>query len=172
MAGNKHRYTRLQALSLLLALVVASPPGQATELKVVSPTEFRAALLAERGSVLVLNFWASWCSPCLKEIPELLRLERDYASCGVRVLGITLDEPTDYAAVVKPLLAQRFAGFRTLARDSASMDAFASVVDGAWNELMPTSYVLDRDGVVIERIQGGKSYEEFAALVRPLARCP
>ena len=158
-------------LALLLALAATAQAARADTPQVVSPEAFRAALAAERGAVLVLNFWASWCSPCLKEIPELVRLERDYARCGVRLLGISMDEPADRARVVQPLLAKHFPAFRTLARDSSSMDSFASIVDGAWNELMPTSYVLDREGRVVERIQGGKSYAEFEALVKPLARC-
>ncbi len=168
----KHAERSHALLALLLALAAPALCAHADSPEVVSPAGFRDALRAEHGSVLVLNLWASWCSPCLKEIPELLRLERDYARCGVRLLGISMDEPADRSRVVQPLLAARFPAFRTLARDASSMDAYASVVDGAWNELMPTSYVLDRDGRVVERIQGGKSYAEFAALVKPLARCP
>jgi hypothetical protein len=52
------------------------------------------------------------------------------------------------------------------------MDSFASVLDGAWNEVMPTSYIVAPDGKVAKRIQGGKSYAEFEAAVKPLLQCP
>lgn len=45
------------------------------------------------GQVLLLNFWASWCAPCVEEMPMLSQFQRDYAGKGVTVLGIALDEP-------------------------------------------------------------------------------
>ena len=146
---------------------IIPPPG----IPVVTPKDFAAALSAARGSVLVLNLWASWCSPCLKEIPELVRLQQAYARCGVRLLGLAMDDPSELSSAVQPAVTRYFPQFKTLARDSASMDSFASVVDGAWNELMPTSYVIGRDGAVVKRLQGGKSYAEFESIVKPLVSC-
>ena len=147
---------------------IIPPPS----IPVVTPKDFSAALEQEQGSVLVLNLWASWCAPCLKEIPELVKLQKTYARCGVRLLGLAMDDPSELSAAVQPAVTKYFPEFRTLARDSASMDSFASVVDGAWNELMPTSYVIGRDGAVVKRLQGGKTYAEFEAIVKPLAACP
>jgi thiol-disulfide isomerase/thioredoxin len=161
----------LLAVALLMFSAATARAANET-LRVVTPAEFRGAVEDARGSVLLINLWASWCAPCLKEIPELVRLEQDYARCGLRLLGLSMDEPADLPGAVQPLLDRRFPTFRTLARNNSSMDSFASVVDGAWNEIMPTSYVLDRNGRVIKRIQGGKPYAEFEALVKPLAACP
>jgi thiol-disulfide isomerase/thioredoxin len=166
--------TALGATAVLAATAVAhaaDPPPAATP-AIVTPAGFRAALDAERGNTVIVNLWASWCAPCLREVPELLELEQAYARCGLRVLGIALDEPTDLATAVQPTVARYFPGFRTLARDGSSMDSFASVLDGAWNEVMPTSYIVTPDGAVAKRIQGGKSYAQFEAAVKPLLQCP
>lgn len=45
------------------------------------------------GKVMLVNFWASWCKPCIEEMPMLVRLQHNYASRGVQVVGIALDEP-------------------------------------------------------------------------------
>lgn len=152
-----------------LAPAVAPPAAQ---IAIVTPAGFRAAIDAGRGKTLIVNLWASWCAPCLREVPELLKLEQAFARCGLQVLGIALDEPTELATAVQPTVARYFPAFRTLARDGASLDSFASVLDGAWNEVMPTSYIVAPDGTVARRIQGGKSYAEFAAAVQPLLQCP
>ncbi|MEZ5564913.1 MAG: hypothetical protein R3F24_05085 [Gammaproteobacteria bacterium] len=61
-----------------------------------------------------------------------------------------------------------FPELRTLLRMSHDMDAMVSVVDRAWNEVLPTSYVLDRDGKVHARLQGGKDAAAFEAAFLPL----
>ncbi|MDD2761727.1 MAG: TlpA disulfide reductase family protein, partial [Methylomonas sp.] len=45
-----------------------------------------------RGQILVINFWATWCPPCLKEIPEFIRWQREFAADSVRFVGIALDD--------------------------------------------------------------------------------
>jgi thiol-disulfide isomerase/thioredoxin len=55
------------------------------------------------GKVILLNFWASWCGPCLTEIPHLADYQRRYAQEGLQVVGIGLDQPTKLANVVRTL---------------------------------------------------------------------
>ena len=51
-----------------------------------------------RGKIVVLNFWATWCAPCRKEIPLLTRIQAEYGPCGVEVVGASIDEPEDREA--------------------------------------------------------------------------
>lgn len=158
---------------ILLGLLLAVP-ALAGEGALVSatPAELRAALDARRGQVLLVNFWATWCRPCLKELPELQALERDYSARGFELLAVSLDEPGDRDAIVQPFLAKWFPSLPTLIRNSADMDAMVSVLDPAWNEVLPTSYLIDRNGRVAGRVQGGKSRGEFEAAILPLLGRP
>ncbi|MEO8041165.1 MAG: TlpA disulfide reductase family protein, partial [Acidobacteriota bacterium] len=54
-----------------------------------------------RGRVVVLNFWATWCEPCKKEMPDLSSIQKDYAALGVQVIGAAGDAATDSAKVLK-----------------------------------------------------------------------
>jgi thiol-disulfide isomerase/thioredoxin len=137
----------------------------------VTVAEFRRLLAAERGRPVVLNLWASWCAPCLKEIPALLRLEQTYARCSLRVLGLATDDPVEVPGAVTAMHTRYFPTFVTVGRAEGEPDSYASVVDPAWNELMPTTYVLDRDGRVLKRLQGGRSYEEFARAIEDSGAC-
>lgn len=72
-----------------------------------------------RGKVLVVNFWASWCAPCIEEMPAFSRLHRHYAAYGVQFVGIGMDEADKMQAFVKttpvayPLLVAGAAGSQT-----------------------------------------------------------
>lgn len=159
--------------ALLVALLLAGPALVVAEnLVPATPVEFRAALDARKERVVLINFWATWCRPCLKELPELLALEKRYAAQGFELLPVSLDEPADQETVVKPFLAKWFPGLRTLIRRTPDMDTMVTVVDPAWNEVLPTSYLLDRTGRVRARFQGGKTAADFAAVIEPLLGGP
>jgi peroxiredoxin len=55
------------------------------------------------GQVLLLNFWATWCAPCVEEMPMLSRLQRDFSARGLRVVGITVDDPVRARAFAQDL---------------------------------------------------------------------
>jgi thiol-disulfide isomerase/thioredoxin len=157
----------------LLVLLVAGPAlADGPAVKPVTPAEFRSELDARRDRVLLVNFWATWCRPCLKELPELLALEQKYAGRGLQLVAVSLDEPADRETVVRPFLGKWFPALSTLTRRSPAMDDLVSVVDPAWNEVLPTSYVVDRSGTVRARLQGGKTTAEFEAAIVPLLSQP
>lgn len=157
-------------VAALLVATLAAFAGPATAdgyLRLADPAALRAELDRHRGKIVVLNLWATWCTPCLREIPDLMRLEVELADRGVALVALGMDDPTEFAAV-EAFRAQHFVGFRSLLRDTADMDAAVSVVDPAWNELLPTTYLIGRDGKVAKRIQGKRTLEQFRAEVEPL----
>ena len=110
-----------------------------------------ATLSGHRGSVVLLNQWATWCPPCRHEMPDLDKLQKTYGERGLVVLQIS-DEPRE---VVADYL------------ESAPMSTEHGVV--ATMPLpdpgRPTSYVIDRDGVVRQVILGPRSFEQFATAI-------
>lgn len=142
------------------------PPGSAASpVTYISVAELSAELQRRRGHVVVLNLWATWCVSCLREIPELLRLERELRAEGVVLLGISMDEPRDLDNLVRPYHAKYFPAFRTFLRRDTDMDGVVSVVDPAWNEVLPTTYVIDAEGRMRERFQGRQSPEQLRASI-------
>lgn len=114
------------------------------------------------GQVRIINFWAPWCPPCRREIPELMRLQRQYAEHGLVVIGITVDSPEnthEFATangIDYPLLIADEAGM-SLAR------RFGNPVDG-----LPFTAVIDRLGHIAYVHSGEISLSEAVAAVEPL----
>lgn len=140
---------------------VAVPPAST-----LSTAAFKSELEKYKGRVLVVNVWATWCVPCLREIPDLLALQRDYSAQGVALMGIAVDEPSPGAAQVERFRQRYFPQFLTYARQGPDLDELTRVIDPAWNEVVPTTYVIDRQGQVIQRIQGKRTLEQFRALLQ------
>lgn len=166
-------------LLLLFLLIPASPQkGASLQLRPellapktvepISAAEFRQLLVHHKGKVVLVNLWATWCAPCLKELPELAKLQEQYKAQGLQVLAVTLDEPEILETRVKRLWHERAASLPAYLQTEASHDKFVSVIDPAWAEIMPTNYVLDRAGKLKATLTGGKTLAEFEAAIKPL----
>ena len=134
----------------------------------ISADDFRHLITHHRGNVILVNFWATWCAPCVKEIPELVKLEEKYKTRGLKLIAISMDEPEELESNVRPFVTKRFPGFVSYLCKESDHDKFASVIDPTWNEIMPTNFLIDRTSKLHATLTGGKTYEEFEAAIMPL----
>jgi thiol-disulfide isomerase/thioredoxin len=93
-----------------------------------------------RGKVLVVNFWATWCPPCLKEIPEFIQLQQRYGPKGVQFIGVAIDDK----ARVLGYMAQAGMNYPVLMAEQEGLD----LAREAGNRLgaLPYTVVIDREG--------------------------
>jgi thiol-disulfide isomerase/thioredoxin len=125
-------------------------------LRFESPSGGEIALAAMRGRPLILNFWATWCPPCIVEMPLLDRFQRTHKAAGWQVLGLAVDS----AAPVREFLARQTIGF---AIGLAGMQGVAlSRSLGNTRGALPFSVGYDASGAAVERKLGTLNWDELA----------
>jgi peroxiredoxin len=104
-----------------------------------------------RGKFLVLNFWATWCPPCLEELPSLNRFHEQFSGKGVAVLGVSVDEDEN---TYREFLKKAGVGFLT-ARDASKRTPRAY---GTFK--YPETYFVDRQGKIVGKIIGARDWTD------------
>jgi len=143
----------MRAAGLVISAVAAASAATAVEPGQAAPAcslsafgDARGVELRDyRGSVLLVDFWASWCAPCARAFPLLNELERDFGRRGFAVLGVNLDEDPAQGAAFAARYSPRF-------RLAADPEGDCPRAFGLWT--MPSSYLIDSRGVVRAVRQG------------------
>ena len=143
----------------------AAPPAGMTDAETAwlwdssfqQPTGGVLQMASLRGKPLVLNFWATWCPPCIKEMPDFDRFYREHAARGWQVLGLAVDSPKP----VRDFLQRRPVGYAIGMAGFEGTDISRRL--GNTQGALPFTVVLDARGAVRHRRLGETRYEELAA---------
>jgi len=110
-----------------------------------------------KGKVVVVDFWATYCVPCIKEIPSFNKLHQEYSAKGVAVIGIGMDE--EGAAKIKPFLAKHKFEYPVGVGKPAFMDAYKL-------DALPVTLLFDRQGKLVKRYDGLTPEADLIAAVQ------
>lgn len=168
LAIGQSEPTLAAAFTCLAALALAQSPHPPTPSSPGShlageldAKEFTARVAAEKGNVVLVNFWATWCAPCREEFPDLVRLQKAYGDKGLRVIGISTDFSKQLPAV-ETFLARQRPPFPNYHKKSGGDDQdFIEAVDPKWSGELPFSVLFGRDGRVARTLAGKSAYAVF-----------
>jgi len=139
-----------------------STPKVTAQLPAFSLADMHGAIHSSsewEGRVRVINFWATWCPPCIKEIPEFVRLQDELAEGGVQFIGIALDNPES----VREFAAIHRINYPSLV---AEMDGFALVNRlGNKNGALPYTVVVDASGKLVYQHIGIVQRKDLLAVI-------
>ena len=115
-----------------------------------------------RGKVVLVNFWATWCPPCRAEIPDLLKLQRDYRSRGLQIIGVTY--PPQKLAEVRKFVLKAKINYPVGLGSKETKLLFTT------SETLPMTIVIGTDGRIRYIIEGILLPEEFEQKIKPLLK--
>lgn len=167
----------ITGLCLLAALWPAvegcSPSNQETvaseytpvEISVASIAELRALINDGKGSVVVVNFWATWCPPCVTEIPALARFYRNYEGQDVVFLSFSGDDPGTISEKVRPFANSYELPFPVWVMEEAERELLNAGFGVNWSGLYPATFLFTRDGSLAQTWEGEVTYEALSEAV-------
>lgn len=151
--------------SVLLTFVLATSLASAADTKAADWTlkdlEGKEVKLSDfKGKVVILDFWATWCPPCRKEIPHFVELQKEYGDQGLAIVGISLDEGG--AEAVKPFAEKYEINYAVVMGDQEVAMSYGGI------EAIPTTFVIDKEGKIVSKHVGYADKETFEKEIKPL----
>ncbi|MGA8110248.1 MAG: TlpA disulfide reductase family protein [Acidobacteriaceae bacterium] len=140
---------------LALATLLAGFPARATDSLLHRPAPLfalsdlhgvRVDLAKDRGKVVLLNFWATWCAPCRLEMPRFVAWQKQYGARGFQTIGVSID---DSAAPARALVDRMHLNYPVVMGSAQLGERYGGVMG------VPVTFLIDRQGVVQARFDGG-----------------
>jgi peroxiredoxin len=142
------------------------PPGEPTSGKIapnftLPNLEDRPVNLTDyRGKIVVLNFWATWCGPCVREMPHFVTAQDTYRNKGVEFIGISLDD--EGKSVVAPFVKEHNINYNIVLGDSKTGDLYGGIT------AIPSTFFIDRQGSIYRQEVGAISAAELTQVLEEM----
>lgn len=116
-----------------------------------------------KGKVILVNLWATWCGPCVREMPDLSKISEELKEKNFRMLGVNVFQQAN-SKKVEDFLKSNPVSYTIIDGSQEIVDAF-SEADGKPIEAVPTTFIIDKSGKIAETIIGGRDKETFLKLI-------
>lgn len=152
---NAYRFSLIFVLLLYVTKTLAHPNYSNSESTapnwVLNDLHGKSVRLSDyKGKIVVLNFWATWCSTCRKELSEFVAMKQQFESKGVVIIGVAMDR--DNVADVKAIVRQYFVNFPTVIATSSMLRDYGVAST-------PQTFIINRNGIVVFKHDGALSRE-------------
>lgn len=153
---------RLLALTLMAGSLLFAAP-----LKPVDQAGYVKTVAASKGKVVLVNFWATYCAPCRKEMPALVALQAKLKAKGFELITVSADEP-EQEPQAKGFLDQAKVPAPAYIRRASDDDKFINAIDPKWTGALPASFLYDRQGRKVKSFFGETNLKTVEAEINKL----
>ncbi len=134
---------------------------QAPDFELQTPDGKKLKLSSLKGKVVIVDFWATWCPPCRKGIPDLIELKKKYGKNGFEVVGISVDSPQTKGDVV-PFIKDYGINYPVVYANEAVTINYGGI------QSIPTAFVIDKQGKIVASYVGLRGKEVYEEQIKKL----
>jgi thiol-disulfide isomerase/thioredoxin len=154
-------------MKIILCVFALAGLACAQKLTPLDEAAYAKLVVAHKGKVVLVNFWATWCKPCRAEMPDLAKLDQKLRARGFELVTILADEPDREAAAAKILKDDGVSGLAYM-RKAADNDKFSDAIDPKWEGVLPALFLYDRTGKKVRAFIGETPVKDLQAAVEKL----
>lgn len=118
---------------------------QSTELEIYDYAELEKYLTTTSDKTYVINFWATWCAPCVKELPYFEQVNKNYADQNVEVILVSLDFPKKYDTSLKPFIKEKNLKAKVVALNDPDSNSWIPKISEDWSGAIPATLIYNKD---------------------------
>lgn len=153
-----------------LALVLGFGLSAAAQtVEILTFEQFAAKVANQKQEVVVYNFWATWCKPCVEEMPAFEKLAKDYKAQGLTVVFVSMDFKSKHAKVVE-FVGQKELQSEVVLLNAPDYNAWIDKISPEWSGAIPATIVVKKTGNVHKFHEGSFTYEELVNFIKPLLK--
>jgi thiol-disulfide isomerase/thioredoxin len=157
---NKHKFVIIIGLILFSSLNLIAQSSRNIKVEEIDKSKLEKLIKNRKGKVLLLNIWASWCPPCKKEFPDLVKLAEKYKNSKVEIVGLSVDDKDDLQTEVIPFLQKNNANFKIYIQNFKNIEELISFFP-KWEGAIPLTVIFDKNGKEKKFIIGMRDFEFF-----------
>ncbi|HSP87800.1 MAG TPA: TlpA disulfide reductase family protein [Ignavibacteriaceae bacterium] len=131
------------------------------EIPVIDEVWLKNKIEQRNGKPLFVNFWATWCVPCVEEFPDLVKIYNENKNSQFEFLSVSVDLPSEIETKVKPFLLKQEADFPVVVVEEKRSDEVINFINPEWSGAVPLTVIYNKDGTMQSYIPEAKDYEFF-----------
>ena len=128
-------------LILIISIFFGCKSEQKISVKSYSYNELKPLLQKNDDKIYVVNFWATWCAPCVKELPAFEKLNTEYENKNVEVLLVSLDFPKQVEKRLIPFINKKQLRSKVVLLDDVNEDVWIKAIDSTWSGAIPATLI-------------------------------
>lgn len=150
----------LKGLSLLFLIVCAALTGNA-QVKLITVDQLENRFAAGKDTVYVVNFWATWCGPCIEELPHFEKLQRTYKNAPLKVLMVSTDFKSKLETSVKPFVKRHKLMNEVFLLNEKNQQTYIDRISKEWSGALPATLVVNGKKKIRKLFEKEFTYQEL-----------
>lgn len=145
-----------------------NPETVGPEVMVVNTAKLAGLLNRTLGKVTVLNIWATWCVPCVTEMPDLVRFYNETDRGQIAFVSLSLNDLEDRTGAIPAFQKEHQIPFPVYVLNERNVDGMTKALRGPFNGGIPTTYIYDKTGKIVQNIEGPTTIEHLNTLIESI----